>query len=113
MGLEQRIYDSQDMLIGEPEVIPPGHHAVSTHRLIGHFRLRSDEPLDFGKWPDYFVEITAVCFEGKENGTIQFINPITRTQVDLPVDGEVVRFNTRSDDGTPGAVEWGFVSEEE
>lgn len=103
MGLEQRIYDSQDLLVGEPEIIPPGHHGISTHRLTGHFLLPS------GQWPDYYVDITAVCEENGVDGSIHLFNPVTGKPLELSVNGTVVRFNTRNDDGSLGTVEWSHV----
>ncbi len=106
MGLEQRIYDAQDLLVGEPEVIPHGHHGVSMHRLTGHFCLPS------GEWPDFYLDIIAVCDENN-NGLVHLVNPVNQEDLNFPVNGEVVRFNTRDDDGTPGAIEWSHVPDEE
>ncbi len=104
--IEQRIYDSQDLLIGEPTVIPPNHHFTESHRLVEHFRLPT------GELPDFILDITAICDEYDNGGTVELVNPVTQEPLKFKViDVPPLRFSVRNDDGSLGAIEWSHVPE--
>lgn len=108
MNIEQRFYDKEDLLIGEPDTIQPGRFRVLVPRISGFFTLPN------GETPDFYVEIAAACHNDGNEGHILFQHPITGATKEIPITARnpMHRFEIREDDGTPGAIEWHLMPNE-